>query len=46
MKNEIKVEGGLRTNAEIEESKKNQNCFDQNPESWSKKNGKFSKVCS
>jgi len=43
MKNEIKVEGGLRTNAEIEESKKNQNCFDQNPESWSKKMENFPK---
>ncbi len=43
MKNEIKVEGGFRTQAEIEESKSNHNCFEQNPEPWEKKMENFPK---
>ncbi len=42
-KSEINVEAGLRTNAELEEAKYNQSCFERNPESWEKKMENFPK---
>lgn len=43
MKEEIKVSGGLRTEAELVEGKRNQALFDQSPESWEKKIENFPK---
>lgn len=40
---EIKVKAGLRTKPEIEEPKRTQECFDQNPAGWSEKMEAFPK---
>lgn len=39
----VNVEGGLRTNAELNEAKRNKGCFDRNSESWEKKIENFPK---
>lgn len=43
MKEEIKVEGNLRTEAEQKEAKLNRQCFERNPLSWEKKMEQFPK---
>ena len=42
-KQTIRVEGGLRTQAEAQEGERNRVCFERNPESWEKKMENFPK---
>ena len=43
MSEKIAVDGGLRTEAEGEEAKRNQGCFERNPDGWEKKMESFPK---